>query len=71
MINLHPKRLAPPKQIPVIYPTAFTESSIRWLIFNEKTNGFSCCVKRIGRKVLIDLDQFEAWIAKQGGANHE
>ena len=61
------KRLAAPKKIPAIYPDAFTESSIRWLIFNEKTNGFSCCVKRIGRKVLIDLDQFESWINEQGG----
>jgi hypothetical protein len=69
MLSNQSKRLAPPKQIPLIYPTAFTESSIRWLIFNEKTNGFSCCVKRIGRKVLIDLDQFEAWIAKQGEAH--
>ncbi|MBX3708212.1 MAG: hypothetical protein KIT56_00885 [Gammaproteobacteria bacterium] len=58
-----------PKQLPELYPGVFTEASIRWLIFNEKINGFSCCVKRIGRKVLIDLDQFEAWIAKQGGAH--
>ncbi len=55
------------KQIPTLYP-AFTESSIRWLIFNEKTNGFNCCVKRIGRKILIDLDEFESWISKQGGS---
>jgi hypothetical protein len=54
------------KQLPTLYP-AFTESSIRWLIFNEKTNGFTCCIRRIGRKVLIDLDAFESWIAKQGG----
>lgn len=55
------------KQLPLHYP-AFTENSIRWLIFHEKTNGFCHCVRRIGRKVLIDISEFEAWIAKQGGA---
>jgi hypothetical protein len=58
------------KQLPLHYP-AFTENSIRWLIFHEKTNGFFRCVRRIGRKVLIYANEFEAWIAKQGGANHE
>jgi hypothetical protein len=62
------KRLATVKIIPTLYPNVFTESSIRWLIFNENTNGFRHCVRRIGRKVLIDLDEFETWIAKQGGA---
>ena len=61
------KRLAPVRKIPELYPHAFTESAIRWLIFNEKQNGFLCCVRRIGRKVLIDLDQFESWIDSQGG----
>lgn len=68
MITTAPKsaaRLNTVKQIPPLYP-AFTESSIRWLIFNEKTNGFTCCIRRIGRKILIDLDAFESWI-EQGG----
>lgn len=55
------------KQLPQHYP-AFTENSIRWLIFHEKNNGFSRCVRRIGRKVLIDATEFEAWIAMQRGA---
>lgn len=55
------------KQLPIHYP-AFTENSIRWLIFHEKTNGFYRCVRRIGRKVLIDANEFESWIARQGGA---
>lgn len=63
-----PKRLSSVKQMPFHYSGAFTESSIRWLIFNEKANGFYTCVRRIGRKVLIDLDEFEKWIdlQKQG-----
>ena len=60
------KRLATVKQIPELYPGVFTEASIRWLIFNEKQNGFFCCVRRLGKKVLIDLDSFESWIDEQG-----
>jgi hypothetical protein len=52
------------KQLPLHYP-AFTESSIRWLIFHEKTNGFSRCVRRIGKKILIDANEFESWIDEQ------
>lgn len=64
MTNI-PKRLVPVKEIPKIYPGAFTQSSIRWLIMNEDKNGFSCCVRRLGRKLLIDLDEFESWIDQQ------
>lgn len=60
-------RLATPKQIPELYPGAFTLSSIRWLVFNEKKNGFSKCVRRLGKKVLINLDDFEQWIDEQKG----
>jgi hypothetical protein len=61
-------RLTCVKKLPELYPNAFTESSIRWLIFNEHVNGFNTCVRRLGSKVLIDLDAFESWIAKQGGS---
>ncbi|CZJ14446.1 Uncharacterised protein [Legionella pneumophila] len=65
MLTTKPKRIAPVKKIPALYPDAFTESSIRWLIFNEHQNGFSRCIRRIGKKVLLDLDQFESWIDEQ------
>lgn len=68
-MQLHPfepKPLCSVKEAAKTYRNAFSEASFRWLIFNEKTNGFSSCVRRIGRKVLIDLDAFESWIAKQG-----
>ena len=65
------KRLSSVRNLPNHYPDAgFTESSIRWLIFNACDNGFAHCVKRAGRKVLIDLDKFEEWLdneALQGG----
>ena len=43
------RRLVSIKQIPILYPGAFTEASIRWLIFNEKQNGFFCCSRKIRR----------------------
>lgn len=64
--NKH-RRFSTVKKIPELYPDAFTISSIRWLIINAEKNGFSCCVKRLGRRVLIDCQAMEAWIVKQGG----
>ena len=56
-----PRRLASVNQTAEQYP-AFTTSSLRYWIFNSKTNGFDQCIFRVGRKILIDLDLFEAWI---------
>lgn len=64
--NTASNRFATVKQLPSYHP-AFTESSIRWLIFNEKSNGFYRCIRRIGRKVLIDIHAFENWVAEQEG----
>jgi hypothetical protein len=64
-MNIQTKRLSPVKKIPEYYNGAFSEASIRWLIFNEKINGFSKCLCRVGRKILIDLDNFESWINEQ------
>jgi hypothetical protein len=38
---------------------------LRYLIFNGELNGFSYCVRRVGRKVLIDESRFFEWIDKQ------
>lgn len=41
---------------------------LRYLIFHEKTNGFSPCVVRVGRTVLIDEQAFLEWMrSKKGG----
>lgn len=61
------KRFATFKQTARQYP-AFSESSLRWLRFNGGENGFNVCVRKIGRKVFLDLDAFERWIDEQGGA---
>ena len=45
------------------YP-AFTESALRWLRFNGHSNGFNNCIRKIGRKLLIDTAAFEEWIAR-------
>lgn len=44
------------------YPTT---SGLRWLIFHERTNGFHKCVRRIGRRVLIDREKFYEWVEEQ------
>ena len=35
---------------------------LRHLIFYEKTNGFHKCIRRVGRRVLIDEDAFFRWV---------
>lgn len=51
------------KQLPAKYP-AFTESAIRWAIFNRDRNGFSAVIRKVGKKVLIDEVAFVEWIEK-------
>lgn len=47
--------------------TPFTEGQIRWWIFQADNNGMADAdvVLRIGRRVYIDTDAFENWIASQ------
>lgn len=52
------KRIATVKQTAEAYP-AYSESSLRWLIFNAHNNGMEECLIRDGRRVRIDLDQFD------------
>ncbi|WP_157470274.1 hypothetical protein [Desulfobulbus elongatus] len=40
------------------YP-AFTENSIRWLIFNRRTNGFGECFLKVGpKRIFINVPKF-------------
>lgn len=58
---------------------AFTESSLRWLIFQAKPrissrgempgNGLQCALVRLGRRLLIDEAAFFAWLEQQQGAS--
>lgn len=44
------------------WPTA---SSIRYYIFFNKYGFTDKCVRRIGRKVLINLSAFDQWLQEQ------
>ena len=41
---------------------AFTQNSLRWIIFNSKLNGATSFIRKVGRKVLIDDAAFISWI---------
>lgn len=58
-------RWATPKALAHEMRDAFSEASIRWNIFNAKRNGLAPHIRRIGRKVLIDVAGFKAWIEAQ------
>ncbi len=44
-----------------------SQGGLRHLIFNEKTNGFASAFKRVGRRVLIDEDEFFNCVDRQNG----
>lgn len=44
------------------WPTA---AGLRWLIFNEKHNGATAWIRRVGRRVLIDEAAFFDWVDRQ------
>jgi hypothetical protein len=46
---------------------AFSEQSLRAFIFNDQKNGLAKfkAISRVGRKVLIDHNRFQAWIDSQ------
>lgn len=43
---------------------------VRHLIFNAEQNGFSKCIKRIGRKVLIDESAVFLWIEEKNAGDN-
>lgn len=40
---------------------------LRHLVFFAKANGFDQCIRRVGRRVLIDEARFFAWVDEQNG----
>ncbi len=45
---------------------AFSQSSLRHLIFDADRNGFRSVLRRVGkRKILLDEQSFFAWIEQQ------
>ena len=43
---------------------AFSEASLRWLIFNGESNGFAEVLVKVGRRVLIDVRKLDEWLEK-------
>ena len=44
---------------------AFSEGSMRWLLFNRESSGLDQAVVKVGSRVLIDVDKFYLWLTKQ------
>lgn len=59
-----PPRVYTVKQFSARNP-AFSEGSLRWLLFNARENKLDAAVVRVGRRVLIDEDRFFAWLEGQ------
>lgn len=61
--NSKSKQLLTVNQFAKQYP-AFNQGGLRNYIFFENSNGLkqSKAILRIGRKILIDVDRFFAWI---------
>jgi hypothetical protein len=47
------------------YPDFLSEAGIRHLIFYEHQNGFHVCVKRVGRRILLDEEAVFTWVDAQ------
>ena len=66
--NSH-KLPASPKLIPVTQWSKYHDypklSRLRNLIFYAETNGFQKCIRRIGRSVLINEEEFFKWADTQ------
>jgi len=41
---------------------AFGEKTVRWWIYNGKSNGFEACLIRIGSRIYIDRKRFLEWV---------
>ena len=58
------KNLVTVKQLAEASP-AFTEASLRWMIFNAETSGLDRALVKRGRRILIDVPEFERWLEEQ------
>lgn len=44
---------------------AFSQGGLRYTIFHAEENGFAKCIRRIGRKVLLDEKSVFQWVDEQ------
>ena len=45
--------------------TPFSENTLRWWIFLAPENGFERVIRRIGRRIYLDLEDLEGWIEER------
>jgi len=55
-------RYASIKETAKLYASIYTEAGLRNLVQQASNNGFKQCIRRIKKKVIINLDEFEKWI---------
>jgi hypothetical protein len=68
--NENRRKLIPVSAFPAYFPEMqLSESRIRWWIFNAEDNGFKSCIRRIGRRIFIDVDEFLSWIDRNSTSN--
>jgi len=59
-VEINKGRLIPVTQWSEIHPWP-PIGGLRHLIFHAEKNGFSKCIVRVGRRILIDEDKFFDW----------
>ena len=43
-----------------------TTAALRHYTFYEEKNGFSNVIRRVGRRILIDVEAFDEWVDNNG-----
>jgi len=62
-------RFATVKELSKLYPS-FSESSLRYWLFNSRRNGLVSCVRRVGKKILFNIPEFELWLNSRKEVNN-
>ena len=52
------------KELSKLYPS-FSEPTLRYLLYKGEENGINKCVRRIGKKILFNISDFENWVNSQ------
>lgn len=45
------------------------QGGLRHLVFHAKQNNFEKCIRRVGRRILIDEQAYFAWVDEQNQVN--
>lgn len=60
---------SPPRLIPLTKWSQFHEwpplGGLRHLVFHATQTGFDSCIRRVGKRILIDEGAFFEWVATQ------